>query len=269
MLSFGLTPDLFVLPTAFKACAGLLSLPHGRQLHSLSLITGHSSDPFVQSSHVHMYLKCGAMVDAHRVFDRMTQWSVVSWSALIAGYASCGNVVEAMKLFGLMHALFGGQIHGYVIKAGLESDSCVVSVLIDMYGKCRRAEEMVRVFDEAGRMEVGSCNALVTEISRNSLVNNALQVFTDFKGQGIDLNVVSWTSIVACCAHNGKDMEALELFREMQLVGVEPNLVTIPCLLPACANIATLMHGKLAHCFSPRKGFSEVFLSDQSYFKLN
>ncbi|EHA8589980.1 putative Pentatricopeptide repeat-containing protein [Cocos nucifera] len=262
MLSFGLTPDLFVLPTAFKACAGLLSLPHGRQLHSLFLVTGHSSDPFVQSSLVHMYLKRGTMVDAHRVFDRMTQWSVVSWSALIAGYASCGNVVEAMKLFGLMHGsrvepnsitwnglitrfshsghshksatlfqrmhvegfipdepiisstlpmvgdiddvAFGGQIHGYVIKAGLESDSCVVSVLIDMYGKCRRAEEMVRVFDEVGRMEVGSCNALVTGLSRNSLVNNALQVFRDFKGQGIDLNVVSWTSIVACCAHNGR-----------------------------------------------------------------
>ncbi|KAG1334069.1 putative Pentatricopeptide repeat-containing protein [Cocos nucifera] len=164
---------------------------------------------------------------------------------------------------------FGGQIHGYVIKAGLELDGCVVSALIDTYGKCRRVEEMVRVFDKVGQMEVGSCNALVTGLSRNSLVNNALQVFRDFKGQGIDLNVVSWTSIVACCAHNGKDMEALELFREMQLVGVEPNLVTIPCLLPACSNITTLMHGKSAHCFSLRKGFSEVFLSDQFYFKLN
>ncbi|KAG1354166.1 putative Pentatricopeptide repeat-containing protein [Cocos nucifera] len=152
---------------------------------------------------------------------------------------------------------FGGQIHGYVIKVGLESDSCVVSALIDMYGKCRHAEEMVRVFDEVGWMEVGSCNALVAGLSRNGLVNNALQAFREFRGQGIDLNVVSWTSIVACCAQNGKDMEALELFREMQLVGVEPNLVTIPCLLPACANIATLMHGKSAHCFSLRKGFSE------------
>ncbi|XP_010920084.1 pentatricopeptide repeat-containing protein At1g20230 [Elaeis guineensis] len=315
MLALGLTLDPFVLPTAFKACAGLLSLPHGRQLHSLSLVTGHSSDPFVQSSLVHMYLKCRAMVDAHRVFDRMTQRSVVSWSALIAAYASRGNVVEAMKLFGLMrgsgvepnsvtwngliagfshsghshksatlfqrmHAegfipdrpsvsstlpvvgdiedvAFGGQIHGYVIKVGLESDSCVVSALIDMYGKCRRTEEMVRIFDEVGMMEVGSCNALVAGLSRNGLVNNALQAFREFQGQGIDLNVVSWTSIVACCAQNGKDMEALELFREMQFVGVEPNLVTIPCVLPACANIATLMHGKSAHCFSLRKGFSE------------
>lgn len=262
-----------------------------------------------------MYLKCGKMGDAHRVFDRMAQRSVVSWSALVIGYASRGNVDEAMKLFELMqssgvepnsvtwngliagfshsgnshksvilfqrmHAegfipdgpsvssalpavgdiedvVFGGQIHGYVIQAGLESDGCVVSALIDMYGKCRHAEEMVRIFDELGQMEVGSCNALVAGLSRNGLAGDALQAFKRFKGQGINLNVVSWTSIVACCAQNGKDMEALELFREMQLAGVEPNSVTIPCLLPACANIASLMPGKSAHCFSLRKGFFE------------
>lgn len=72
---------------------------------------------------------------------------------------------------------------------------------------------------------------------------------------------MSWTSVIACCSQNGKDMDALELFREMQLEGVKPNSVTIPCLLPACGNIAALTYGKAAHCFSLRTGiFDNVYV---------
>jgi pentatricopeptide repeat protein len=67
--------------------------------------------------------------------------------------------------------------------------------------------------------------------------------------------------MIASCSQNGKDMEALELFREMQIEGVKPNSVTIPCLLPACGNIAALLHGKAAHCFSLRNGiFNDVYV---------
>jgi len=124
-----------------------------------------------------------------------------------------------------------------------------------MYGKCGRADEIVRVFDESCHMDVASCNALVAGLSRNSQVSEALRLFREFVARGVELNVVSWTSIVACCAQNGRDLEAVDLFREMQAQGIEPNSVTIPCVLPAFANVAALMHGRSAHCFVLRKGF--------------
>ncbi|RRT66385.1 hypothetical protein B296_00026567 [Ensete ventricosum] len=312
MLSLRLAPDPFVIPTTLKACAALPSIALGRQLHSLSLVAGISVDPFVASALVQMYLKCGAMADAHLVFDRMAEKSIVTWSAMIAGCANHGHVGEALRMLERMRSsgtepnpitwngmivgfnrsgrpydsvllmrrmhsegfemdsvsisstlsavgdmedvVIGSQIHGYVTKTGLGADSSVVSALIDMRGKCGRPEEMVRVFDEVGQRDVGSCNALVAGLSRNGRVDDALKAFSNFEAQGVELNVVSWTSIVACCSQNGKDMEALDFFREMQIVGVEPNAVTIPCLLPACANIAALMHGKSAHCYALRKG---------------
>ncbi|CAD5170545.1 unnamed protein product [Musa acuminata subsp. malaccensis] len=319
MLSLRLAPDPFVIPAALKACAALPSIALGRQLHSLSLVAGISGDPFVASALVHMYLKCGAMADAHVVFDRMAEKSIVTWSAMIAGYATYGHVDEALRMLERMRSsgtepnpitwngmivgfnrsgrpydtvllmrrmhsegfemdavgisstlsavgdmedvVIGSQIHGYVTKTGLGADSSVVSALVDMHGKSGRPEEMVRVFDEAGQRDVGSCNALVAGLSRNGRVDDALKAFSNFEAQGVELNVVSWTSIVACCSQNGKDMEALEFFREMQIVGVEPNAVTIPCLLPACANIAALMHGKSAHSFALRKGIlADVFV---------
>ncbi|XP_026432469.1 pentatricopeptide repeat-containing protein At1g20230-like [Papaver somniferum] len=67
--------------------------------------------------------------------------------------------------------------------------------------------------------------------------------------------------MIASCTQNGKDVEALELFGEMQVAGVKPNSVTIPCILPACANIAVLMRGKAAHCFSLRRDiFYDVYV---------
>ncbi|OVA05266.1 Pentatricopeptide repeat [Macleaya cordata] len=319
MLNHGHVPDNFVLPSALKACAGLLALRIGRQVHTFASITGFSSDSFVQSSLVHMYVKCGEIKNAHKIFDRMTHRNVVSWSAMVAGYARKGYINEAKGLFnemrnsgvepnpitwngliaGFNHNGFasesvvllqqmhlqgfkpdgtsissvlpvigdledlkmGIQIHPYVIKQGLGSDKCVVSALIDRYGKHGCTSEMLQVFDEVAQMDVGSCNALVSGLARNGLVDDALEVFRQFEGQGIELNVVSWTSMISSCTQNGKDIEALDLFREMQFAGVKPNSVTIPCLLPACANIAALMHGKAAHCFSLRRDiFYDVYV---------
>lgn len=314
MLSHGLAPDCHVVPSAIKACAGLSALRTGKEVHGVVSVSGLASDPFVQTSLVHLYVKCGKIREAHKVFDTMPQPDVVTWSALVAGFARHGYVKEVNRLFdgmgdsGLelnkvswngmiagfnhsrlyaeavlmfkkMHSqgfqpdetstssvlpavgdledlYLGIQIHAYLIKHGLGSDKCVVSALIDMYGKCACAKEMSQVFDEMDKIDIGACNALVAGLSRNGFAENALAVFKKIEGQGVELNVVSWTSMIACCSQNGKDIEALELFRDMQIAGVMPNSVTIPCLLPACGNMAALMHGKAAHCFSLRRGFS-------------
>ncbi|CAL5349448.1 unnamed protein product [Camellia sinensis] len=314
MLSRGLLPDSRVLPTAFKACTGLSDLKSGKQVHGIGFVSGFASDSYVQSSLVHMYVKCNQLRDAHKVVDEISEPDVFSWSALVSGYAKQGCVSKAKGVFDEMGSLgiapnlvtwngliagfnqsgcylesiymfknmhlrgfkpdgtsvssvlpsvgdledlnVGIQIHGYAVKQGIELDKCIVSALIDMYGKCACSSAMSQVFDEMDQLDLGACNALVAGLSRNGLADEALMVFKQFKSKEMDLNVVSWTSVVACCSQNGKDMDALDLFREMQIAGVKPNSVTIPCLLPACGNIAALMHGKAAHGFSLRRGIS-------------
>ncbi|WOG97749.1 hypothetical protein DCAR_0417090 [Daucus carota subsp. sativus] len=314
MVSTGLVPDARVVPCVVKACSGLLVVRIGQQVHGLAASFGLASDSFVVSSLVHFYVKCGQLGNARKLLDTMREPDVVSWSALLAGYARQGNVWETKVVFDMMvkagiefnsvswngviagfnqsghhleavlalrdmHArgfeldgtsvssglsavgdlenlLFGIQVHDYVIKQGLGSDRCIISALIDMYGKCSCTFEMSRVFDEMSNIDLGACNALITGFSRSGLVDEALSVFKKFKGLGMELNVVTWTSMIASCSQHGKDIEALELFREMQTVGVKPNAVTIPCLLPACGNIAALMHGKAIHGFSLRRGIS-------------
>lgn len=312
MLTQRLVPDCYVLPSAIKACAGLQDLKVGRQIHGVACVYGLALDSIVESSLVHMYLKCHKIGDAQILFDRMPEkdvviWSamiagcyrqglgdkakelfyemrnegvepnIVSWNGMIAGLCNSGSHIEGLMFFQMMISegfrpdgstiscvlpaighlddlVMGTQVHGYVNKQGIGSDKFVVSALIDMYGRCACALEMSQVFDESDQMEIGSCNAFLTGLSRNGLVDTALDVFRRFKAQGMELNVVTWTSMIANCSQNGKDLEALEFFREMQSEGLEPNSITIPSLIPACGNIVALMHGKAIHCFSIRKG---------------
>ncbi|XP_010498459.1 PREDICTED: pentatricopeptide repeat-containing protein At1g20230-like [Camelina sativa] len=317
MFSHGLIPDTHVLPNLFKVCAELSAFNVGKQIHCVSCVSGLDMDAFVQGSLFHMYMRCGRMGDARKVFDRMSEKGVVTCSALLCGYARKGcleevvrifsemeksgiepNIVswngvlsgfnrsgfhrEAVIMFQKMHRMgfgpdqvtvssvlpsvgdsemlnFGKLIHGYVIKQGLLKDKCVISAMIDMYGKSGNVYGIIKLFDEVEMMETGVCNAYITGLSRNGLVDKALEMFELFKEQKMDLNVVSWTSIIAGCAQNGKDIEALELFREMQVAGVKPNRVTIPSMLPACGNIAALGHGRSTHGFAVRVHLSDDF----------
>ncbi|XP_031252869.1 pentatricopeptide repeat-containing protein At1g20230-like [Pistacia vera] len=316
MLSHGLPPNTYLLPNILKACTGLLSLETGKQVHAMVFAHGFYLDSFVQSSLIHMYVRCQKIGDAHKVFDRLAQPDVKTFSALLAGYARQGCLDAAKKLFNEMGRLrvepdvftwngviagfnhsghheeavlffqrmhfkgftpeehsvssvlsavgdlenpkLGIQIHGFVIKEGLLENKCVSTSIIDMYGKCVCTWNMSKVFHEIENLDVGACNAFVTGLCRNGLVDNALEVFRQFQSQGAELDVVSWTSMIAGFSQNGKGIEALELFREMQTAGMQPDNVTIPCLLSACGSIAALMLGKAAHCFSIRRGISDA-----------
>ncbi|EEC84352.1 hypothetical protein OsI_30875 [Oryza sativa Indica Group] len=244
-------PDPRLLPSALKSCPALRL---ARALHAAAAVAGVSRDAFVASSLLHAYLRFGATADARSVLDGMPHRTVellreltlpTTSTSFAMGQASLQHRSEAdAAAAGLKQCVrlkrrrpppstatvssSSSMLHGYVVKAGCRLDACVATALIDMYGKCGRADEIVQVFDESSHMDVASCNALVAGLSRNAQVSEALRLFREFVGRGVELNVVSWTSIVACCVQNGKDLEAVDLFREMQSEGIEPNSVTIP-----------------------------------------
>ncbi|XXG66264.1 hypothetical protein AAC387_Pa05g3782 [Persea americana] len=45
------------------------------------------------------FAKAGLMKDARRVFDEMPERNVVSWTAMVAGYANSGEVSAAREIF--------------------------------------------------------------------------------------------------------------------------------------------------------------------------
>jgi pentatricopeptide repeat protein len=135
----GMKPDLDTFAGVLPACANLAALGHGKLVHKCIIRNGFQSDHdgFVGSALVDMYSKCGTIKDARLVFDRMPRRDVVSWNAMILGYAMHGHGRETLLLFEEMkdagtmpdNVTFVGVLsacsHGGLVKDGWKYFHCM------------------------------------------------------------------------------------------------------------------------------------------------
>eukprot|EP01018_Ginkgo_biloba_P020813 Gb_00194 [translate_table: standard] len=249
MQSEGITPTYVTMASAVQACAHLGDLDQGKWIHDCIIEGGFDADVLVGTAIIDMYAKCGSLDMARQLFDRMLDRNVVSWNAMIAGYAQNGDSNEALALFNQMQLANtkpnsatmvsvlpacahlaalqqGKQIHGCIFRSGFESDVVVGTAVVDMYAKCRSLEIARHLFDKMS-----------------------------------ERNVVSWNAMITGYAQTGHSSEALELFNQMQLACVTPNSVTMLSVLQACSSLGALQQGKCIHNYVIRSSFdSDVFL---------
>eukprot|EP00249_Psilotum_nudum_P015985 c25607_g15_i1 orf=2-343(+) len=95
----GVKPNEATFVSVLKACAHLAALEQGKQIHCYIIKSGFESDIFVGSALIDMYMKSGTVESAYKVFDRMPKRDLVSWNAMMAGYAQHGHGKEALMLF--------------------------------------------------------------------------------------------------------------------------------------------------------------------------
>ncbi|KAG4158582.1 hypothetical protein ERO13_D02G127700v2 [Gossypium hirsutum] len=88
--------------SVLQACSNLGYLEKGKWLHHKLLTYGVKTDLYIDTALTDMYAKCGDLVTAQRVFDSMSEKSVVSWTVMIAGYGAHGRVNAAISLFNQM-----------------------------------------------------------------------------------------------------------------------------------------------------------------------
>lgn len=193
-----------------------------------------------------MYGKCAAMDDARQLFDSMPERNVVSWTAMISGYSRNNREAEAVELYsgmlrtglfpdqfslgsvirsssGLFDGELGRQVHCHVVKLGYELDLTVLNALVTMYSKTDR-------------------------------INDALMVFQKIT----EKDEVSWGSMIAGFAQQGRELEALHLFKEMISTGVHwPNEFHFGSAFSACGNLSLLGYGEQIHSLCTKLGLEK------------
>nr|GMD37930.1 pentatricopeptide repeat-containing protein At2g13600-like [Ipomoea batatas] len=75
------------------------TLMQGEKLHGLRIKLEYDIDVCVDNALLDMYAKCGCMDGAFMVFKSMNERTIVSWTAMIAGYAQNGCPKEALEIF--------------------------------------------------------------------------------------------------------------------------------------------------------------------------
>ncbi|PWA34059.1 DYW domain-containing protein [Artemisia annua] len=80
----------------------------GKKVQQLLIRSRYYGDVKLKSKMVEMYVKCGSMRDARRVFDRMRERDELSlslWHLMIKGYVDIGEADAGLLLFGQMKEL--------------------------------------------------------------------------------------------------------------------------------------------------------------------
>ncbi|KAK6124630.1 hypothetical protein DH2020_041618 [Rehmannia glutinosa] len=92
-------PDHITLANVLGACGKVASLEMGDHVYCCAMKSGLEFDIMVMNGLIDMFVKCGSLERARKLFDLMGNQDAVSWSSLIVGYAQFGNGEEALNLF--------------------------------------------------------------------------------------------------------------------------------------------------------------------------
>ncbi|KAL5568630.1 hypothetical protein UlMin_025205 [Ulmus minor] len=244
------TQQVPLLHEFLQKCARTGAIMEGKACHSTFIRIGYQENTLTSNMLINMYSKCGFFDCARKVFDEMPERSIVSWNTMIGTLSRSGEEEEAFGLFVQMRregtqfseftvssvlcacagkcAVFEcRQLHGFAIKASLDSNVFVGTALLDVYAKCGLLKEASSVFE---------CMP--------------------------ERSAVTWSSMVAGTVQNALYEEALVLFHKAQVMGLEANQFTISSAICACAGLASLIEGKQMHAVVSKTGFgSNTFVA--------
>ncbi|KAJ0976828.1 hypothetical protein J5N97_012302 [Dioscorea zingiberensis] len=268
-------PNAYSFSSALSACAGIMDLRTGMQIHALVSKSRLVHDVYMGTALVDMYSKCKRPVDAYRVFEKMEERNTTTWNSLITCYEQNGPANEALVLFvrmmdcgvefdevtlasvasacATLSAIREGlQIHLLAIKFERFSDDLVLSnALVDMYAKCRRIEAARRMFDRMPVRSTVAETSMISGYAKSLSVEDAKLVFSRMT----EKNIIAWNALIAGYTQNGDDEEAVRLFRRLKRESVWPTHYTFGNILNASANLSDLQLGKQAHCHVLKHGF--------------
>ena len=243
----GVSPNAVTYVCSLTACGRVGETLKGEEIHAETVKKGVLyKEIAVGNALVDMYGNCGLLMKAQEVFDVLPLRDVITWNALMSGYARHEYGKEALKCFSHMQlegvapdvstlvcglkacATIGDidkgrEIHMEISRRGcLEKNVVVGSALVDMYSKCgylRRAREVLD-------------NLLVRD-------------------------VISWNALISGYVKYECGKEAIACFEQMQDENISPDAVTFVCTLKACGSLGAIKEGREIHVEISKQGLLE------------
>jgi pentatricopeptide repeat protein len=257
----GVCPDKVTYICVLKACGMIGSLEIGEEIDAQARKQGLlREDVLLGTSLVGMYAKCGALEKARETLAQLPKRNVVSWNALLAGYAhhalgeqvlECFRAMQdedevhpdavsyacALKACGILGALnLGQEIHAEVGKQGLLPKDIVLSTaLLDMYSKCGALAKSRQVFEDLllppARRSIVPWNALIAGYAQLGEANTVLRLYGKMRTEGMMPDSITFILLLTACSHAGLLKLGEKLFDEMSgLYCLAPTLQHYACM---------------------------------------
>ena len=92
-------PDASTISSILPAYSDIASLTEGKQIHGYIIQNEFSANNYISNSIIYMYARCGDLLSAQQIFDRMYNKDVISWNTIIMAYGIHGFGKESLELF--------------------------------------------------------------------------------------------------------------------------------------------------------------------------
>lgn len=155
-------------------------------------------------------INCGLLNHAQCLFDEMPERGIVSWNAMINGYAKSGDIETALELFDRMP----------------ERNVDSWNTLIAGHVKCGRLDMARRLFDEMPLKNVVSWSAMISGYAQGDCPSEALVLFEKMKALGVRANLAAIVSMLSACSQLG----ALEKGRQVHAY-IESNKMKMDSII--------------------------------------
>lgn len=252
MRKAGIKSTRSTLASVLSAVASLTALDFGLLVHAEAVKQGLDSNVYVGSSLISMYAKCEKIEAARKVFDALDEQNVVSWNALLGGYAQNGYGYKVMELFPNMKSC-GFHPDEFTYSSILSACACM------KFLEGGRQLHAVIIKDKfASNLFVG--NALVDMYAKSGVLEDARKQFELMKYR----DNVSWNAIIVGYVHEENEVEAFLVFQKMHLLGILPDEVSLASILSSCANVEGIELGKQMHCLSIKTGLETSLYAGSS-----
>lgn len=246
MLGEGLEPTDVTMMGALHACGELGDLEEGNRVHELLAKKGLGLDSSVVNALITMYAKCKRADLAYEVFEKLPAKTLVSWNAMISGFAQNGRSDDAVKLFCKMRSenvtpdsftfvsvipaladvsilRQAKWIHGYATRLYLDRNIYVITALVDLYAKSGGVKLARTLFDSTCERHVTTWNAMIDGYGSHGFGKAAIELFEEMKRSPVRPNEITFLCVLSACSHCGLVNEGKKYFASMKKdYGLEP-----------------------------------------------
>lgn len=255
MINVGIKPSAVVVASILPALGKLKLSEQGKVMHGFVLKQGFDSDIVIASALIDMYSNCGLMAEMQVLLSMSSDWDVMIWNSVIAGYAigedshlaltsfrqiwnsklkpNSITLVSILPICTKIGALKQGmEVHCHAIRSSLTQSISVSNSLIDMYCKCGYLRLGVKLFHHMIEKDTVSYNTLISAYGFHSCGKQALILFDEMKSLAITPTKATFIGLLSACSHAGLVDQGWSLYHSMiNDYGISPDMEHYSCMV--------------------------------------
>eukprot|EP00257_Ricinus_communis_P027689 XP_025015103.1 putative pentatricopeptide repeat-containing protein At3g11460, mitochondrial [Ricinus communis] len=240
----------------------------GMSIHGFCVKFGLVMDMSVGNCLLTMYVKCGEVGSARKLFNDIPGKGLITWNAMINGYSQNGLATDVLELYREMElsgvspdavtlagvlsscAHLGAQSVGREIEermnvCGFASNPFLNNALINLYARCGNLVRARDIFDGMPVKSVVSWTAILGGYGMHGEGETAVKLFNDMIRTGVRPDGTAFVSVLSACSHAGLIDKGLEYFSMMQSkYGLQPGLEHYSCMVDLLGRVGRLQEAQ-------------------------